>query len=265
MTNPKNHYTFGDSERAERRLSLLAQAYSARTRAFVERHSARGLDRAVDLGCGPGHTTRLVHEASGARRAIGIDRSHAYIEAARRNAPEELEFVCHDVLELPYPVPPAPLVFSRFLLTHLADPRDALTRFQNLVAPGGLLLLEETSALCPTNPVLARYYALVEGLQRHYGQALYIGRDLEPLARSTSLHVEHYADHRFEQSTAVMAELHALNVATWKDDAYARVAFDRAELDTLEQSLVEVAAQGVAAGTMEVGLGEIALRRLVLS
>lgn len=260
MTNPKNHYTFGDSDRAERRLDLLARAYSVKTRDFIARHAPRGLDRVIDLGCGPGHTTRLLLESSGAARAVGVERSSAYVEVARRGAPENVDFVCHDVLDVPYPVPAAPLVFSRFLLTHLRDPREALTRFQNLVAPSGLLLLQETSALLAVHPAIARYYELVDSLQRHYGQALYIGRHLAELARGTAFVVEHYADRRFEQPATVMAELHALNIGTWKDDAVARTVFDRAELDALEQSLFEIAAQGDAAGTMEVGVGELVLR-----
>lgn len=260
MTNPKNHYTFGDSDRAKRRLALLARAYSDATRAFVARHAPAGLDTILDLGCGPGHTTRLIREVSGSRRAVGIDASPAQIEAARSESCDGTEYVCHDLLELPYPVPPARLVFSRFLLTHVSDARDALTRFRQLVAPGGALLLQETSHLRAAQPAIARYYELVGDLQAHYAQELYIGSKLADLARDTPFGVEHFADRRFTQPAAVMAELHALNVGTWKDDPYARVAFDRAELEDLEARLFAIASSNDASTPVEVGLGELVLR-----
>jgi trans-aconitate 2-methyltransferase len=56
-------YVFGDNDTAAQRLQLLAGIYQDSTRIFLSK--AAGLYRlplALDLGCGPGFTTRLIGE-----------------------------------------------------------------------------------------------------------------------------------------------------------------------------------------------------------
>ncbi len=47
-----------------------------------------------------------------------------------------------------------------------------------------------------------------------------------------------------------MAELHLANVRTWRQDEYARRAFDPTELDRLEASLERIAAREEDGGTV---------------
>jgi trans-aconitate 2-methyltransferase len=70
-------YAFGDSAPAARRLGLLADVFEPPSRAFLAeftRVAGDQVDLAVDLGCGPGHSTRLVASVVGARRTLGLDR-----------------------------------------------------------------------------------------------------------------------------------------------------------------------------------------------
>jgi SAM-dependent methyltransferase len=256
----QNQYTFGDSERAARRLALLSQVFEAPSRALMERYRRPDLELALDLGCGPGHTTRLLHEVSGARRSIGLEASDRYLAQARATAPFGVEFVQQDVTALSGEVPRAGLVFSRFLLTHLHDPGVALGGFRELLAEGGRLLLQETAHMQASHPALARYYELVAELQAHYRQVLYIGQELERLAQGTSFRVEHFAVRRFERSAATMAELHVQNLRTWRTDAFASRAFDEQELNDLERQLAALAAGSVPAAPVEIGFGELVLR-----
>jgi trans-aconitate 2-methyltransferase len=258
--NSKNQYTFGDSERAERRLALLARAFAAPSRALVERYRPESLELALDLGSGPGHTTRLVHEASRAERTIGIDSSARYVEQARRDAAPGVEFVEHDLLTAPYPVPPARLAFCRFLITHVSDPVAALSAFRALLTADGTLLLQETGALDSDTPVFRRYYELVGQLQRHYGQALYVGRELESLARRAGYTVVYAGEARFEQPAATMAELHAMNLPSWRQDPFAQQAFDARELDELEAALGRIGVGLDDAPPIRMTLSEVALR-----
>jgi hypothetical protein len=67
-------YAFGDSTPAARRLALLAEVFEPTSRAFLDHVGTRlagppGL--AVDLGCGPGHTTRLLSSVLG-RGVLGL-------------------------------------------------------------------------------------------------------------------------------------------------------------------------------------------------
>ena len=96
---------------AARRLFLLAEAYTDPSLAFLRQFASGPFDRVLDLGCGPGYTTRLLHETVGAGSTIGIDKSEHYIDLARSGAPSGVEFLCHDVLGKP-PIPRADLVYA---------------------------------------------------------------------------------------------------------------------------------------------------------
>lgn len=256
----QNHYTFGDTERAARRLELLAKAYEAPSRRLLERFSPTGLDLALDLGAGPGHTTRLVHAASRAQRTIGLEASERYLEQARAGADAGIEFLREDVTSPSAAVPAAGLVFSRFLLTHVHDANAALHAFRNLVRPGGLLLLQETAHMESSHPALARYYELVGQLQANYGQQLCIGQELERFALGAPYRIVHSTVQRFEQPAQTMAEIHLQNLRTWRTDAFAQRAFDRVELDRLECSLEAIVSGAERAEPVAIGLGELVLQ-----
>jgi trans-aconitate 2-methyltransferase len=255
----QNHYTFGDTERAARRLALLAQVYEAPSRRLLERFRAPNLELALDLGSGPGHTTRLVHEASRAQRTIGLEASERYLAQARAGAAPGIEFLREDVTAPSPEVPAAGLVFSRFLLTHVSDAGAALRAFRRLVRPGGLLMLQETAHLESSHPALARYYELVGQLQAHYGQLLYIGQELESFVEGAPFRIVHSTVQRLEQPARTMAELHLQNLRTWRTDAFAERAFDRSEVDQLEHSLAALVSGAERAAPVSIGLGELVL------
>lgn len=256
----QNHYTFGDSERAARRLELLARVYEPPSRALLERFKPKALELALDLGCGPGHSTRLVHAVSQARRTLGLEASERYLERARETAPPGVEFQREDVMAPSGQVPPAGLVFCRFLLTHLASPGAAVSGFRAFMKPEAPLLLQETAHLASSHPALARYYELVGQLQAHYGQTLYIGQELEQLASGAPFRVVHAGVRRLEHPAATMAELHLQNLRTWRTDPFAGRAFDAAELDELERRLQALVNGDDHAPPVDIGLGEIVLR-----
>lgn len=254
-----SHYTFGDSDLAARRLFLLAEAYTDPSLAFLRQFASGPFGRVIDLGCGPGYTTRLLHETVGAGSTIGIDKSERYIELARSEAPSGVEFLCHDVLGKP-PVPRADLVYARFLLTHLDDPSSALSGWAELLVPRGMLLVQECSLLDSEHPTLTRYYQLVEVLQAQYKQSLYIGRDLEGIARNAPFIVEHHGQRLFELPAHVMATLHALNLPTWKSDPVAMRSFDPKEVAEVEQGLLRIAQRAELCAPVRIGLAELVLR-----
>lgn len=250
-------YTFGDDDVAARRLDLLAHVYEPPTRALLARWAPPSVGLAVDLGCGPGHTTRLLHTLTGAARTVGVERSPAYAEVARRQLADlpTVEVVPHDVTDLPLPVEGADLVFARFLLTHLAAPGRALRGWAAALAPGGRLLAQETARLVSRDPALGRYYELVAELQALHGQALDVGSRLGELAAQEGLAVEHAGLRPVAQRPAEMAALHVLNLRTWRSDPMA-AGFDADELDALDEALVAVA-RGGPAEPVEQELGEL--------
>lgn len=269
----RDTYTFGDDDVASRRLARLAALYDHETRALVARATrrsseARSIQRApevadrrsegcaehdvleerthrslparppalaLDLGCGPGWSTRLIHEVAGASRTVGIDSSDRYIAEARRRHPA-LEFVMADVADV-LPIAGADLIVSRFLLTHLARPTEALTAWAAGAAPGARLALHETEGLASSHPALTRYYELLGALQTHHGQVLYIGALLDSALAATPWRVVDSRAVVLDKPIAAMAELHVANLRTWRNDPYARDHFDPHELNDLDAAL----------------------------
>jgi SAM-dependent methyltransferase len=236
-------YTFGDSARAEQRLRQLAELYEPSSRAFLKDVRAllqRAPTLACDLGCGPGYTTRLVHEVSGAAETVGLDASERFLAQATGGA--GLQFRVHDVTRTPFPCPPADLLYVRFLLTHLTERPRVLRDWAEQLAPNGLLAIEELDTMIGSVPALQRYYAIVEAMQRAHGQDLHVGRALPALAREAGVEVVRDAVARMALPGHRMAALHHLNIQTWRHDAFISSHYTPAELDTLEAELRELAA-----------------------
>ncbi len=259
MAAGEDVYTFGDDEVAARRLDLLAHVYEPPTRALLTRWSPPRVGLAVDLGCGPGHTTRLLHETLRPKRTVGIERAPVYVATARTQLAdlfgEGVEVVPHDVTRSPLPVPPADVVLARFLVTHLREPLGALAVWASALAPGGRLLVQETARLVSRDPALGRYYELVAELQARHGQALDVGGRLGELAAAAGLTVEYAGVRPVAQRPAEMAALHVLNLRSWRSDP-AAMGFDADELDALDDALAAIA-RGGPAEPVEQDLGEL--------
>jgi trans-aconitate 2-methyltransferase len=255
----EQHYTFGDNDAAAERLELLARAFGPSSGAWLETLSLpRGLC-VVDLGCGPGLTTALLAERLAPGRLCGIDQSERLIARAQGTPlATRARFLVHDVTREPFPVPPVDVLYARFLLTHLASPARVLTLWAHAAAPGGRLLLEEVAGLHSEHPAFRRYYEQVEALQAHYGQATYIGGQLHALARDTPWEIESKRLERIELSAHVMAQLHGLNLRTWALDAYAKTAFDQAELGQLARTF-DAIVRGAAAPPVTCTMAQLAL------
>ncbi|MCL6643992.1 MAG: methyltransferase domain-containing protein [Dehalococcoidia bacterium] len=97
--------------------------------------------RAVDLGCGTGELTRVLHERLGAAETLGIDSSPAMLERAAQFAGGGLRFELADIAtfaaERPFDV-----VFSNAALQWLPDHERLVPRVAELVAPGGQLAFQ---------------------------------------------------------------------------------------------------------------------------
>src|SRR5829696_6643691 len=149
-------YAFGDSAPAARRLALLAEVFEPPSRGLLERFAGVPLDLAVDLGCGPGHTTRLVASVTGARRTLGLDQSEAFVALAAAGAPPGVSFAVHDVNVVPFPAGPAGLVYGRSCSATCPTHRRP-GRLGDPARPGGLLLVEEVERIHTAQPALRRY------------------------------------------------------------------------------------------------------------
>ena len=235
-----NKYTFGDNRRASARLRRLAEMYEAESRELLQRSGIHMPRLAVDLGCGPGWSTRLLQDALKPRRTVGLDASPIFVEEARtRHA--DLEFQVHDIVGVPFPIDNPDVLFCRFLLTHLRSLGEVLAAWAGIAAPGGWLVVHETESMEASHPALCLYYRLLEQLQRHHGQTLEVGSVLENGFAGSGWRVVESRRRLLERPAGDMAELHLANLRTWRDDEYARRAFEAGEIAALETSLERIA------------------------
>jgi ubiquinone/menaquinone biosynthesis C-methylase UbiE len=258
----EQHYTFGDTDRAAARLRALARVFGPSSHRLLASLRRSAGDLAIDLGCGPGYTTALLAEHVTESRVLGLDQSPKLLEQARRErSSERVSFAQGDVSAPPFPAPPASLLYARFLLTHLRDPAKVVQSWATCAEPGARLVLEETAFMHGEHGAFPRYYALVERMQAHYGQRMYIGKDLAALSESAVWRVEQAEISVASLPAIDMAGLHSSNLQTWSNDPFAQTNYDRASLAELGAELAQIAAGEVPAAPISCGMAQVVLRR----
>lgn len=240
-------YAFGDSAAAARRLDLLAALFEPTTRAFLEQSAGRELGLAVDLGCGTGHTTRLLASVLGPRRTLGLDRSASFVARATGAAPPGVGFAAHDVTTVPFPAGPADLCFCRLLLSHLPDPAAVVAAWATQLAPDGLLLVDEVDQIHTADPALRGYLEVAGALLASRGQTLEVGPLLHRLPDPPGLARRHDRVAVLAPPAGRAAAMFAENLAVWGGQAVRDGVADRRELDALGADLATVASGGRAA------------------
>ncbi len=152
-------YQFTDTDLAARRLQVLATVYEASSREFIRRFSGHTVERAVDLGCGPGYTTELVRDETRAKSVVGLDNSEKFVAEARKRGLDRVTFHTHDVTSTPFPTGPSDVMYCRYLLSHLPDLPNCLTLWSSQLRPGGVLLIEEVEEIHTSVGTLEVYLA----------------------------------------------------------------------------------------------------------
>jgi ubiquinone/menaquinone biosynthesis C-methylase UbiE len=101
--------------------------------------------RIADLGCGTGTLSALL-AIEGGHRVHGVDFSPEMVRRARTKA-EGVEprpvFVVADAAAPPLPAASFDAVLSRHVLWAMPDPAAALAKWIELLAPNGILILDE--------------------------------------------------------------------------------------------------------------------------
>jgi trans-aconitate 2-methyltransferase len=235
-----SEYSFGDSELACERLGLLARIFERSTRAFLERSAPKRPRLALDLGCGPGFSTRLLAPVVEAEQTIGLDSSEAFIALAREHEDERIRFLRHDVTEAPFPTAPPELVFARLLLSHLGDTEPLLARWAAELAPDGLVLVEEVDRIDSSVETFTRYLTLIAERMSASGGELYRGLQLDSLRQGSGFRRLSSEPARVAPATAEVAAMFRLNLLALRQDGRLDGLGEPAELDRLERELTEL-------------------------
>ena len=241
-TPPVNNptYAFGDDDTAAERLRLLAYIFAPEIRSFLGQVPPQPR-LAIDLGCGPGFTTRVIAETLKARQTVGLDTSDRFLAMARSAPADGVIFAQHDVTQAPFPTAAADVMFCHFLLPHIANAGSALRTWASQLRPAGLLLVDETADIQTTQPTFRRYLDAAERMLQGQGSDLYVGRRVELLGRVPGLRRVSSRLVTHPVATGATARMFRLNLDAWGANPHAGLSDQdcsdlAAELDDLTTS-----------------------------
>lgn len=171
-------YVIRGGESGYQRLQMLARVQNPNTLEVLRQAGLRPGMRCLDVGCGSGDVTfELARLAGPEGSATGLDMDPVKLrlardEAAARGLPN-VTFREANIRDWHEPAV-YDLVFSRFLLQHLAGPAAALARMWEAVRPGGVLIAQDadfTGLFCDPPNEGFRFYAeqYLRALERNGG------------------------------------------------------------------------------------------------
>jgi SAM-dependent methyltransferase len=138
MSEQSLPYVIHSDEECER---LELQARLANIEGHLRHLPIAAGHRVLDVGCGSGSMSRLIARSFPDVDVVGIDIREQYLDYARARARAEgirnLTFERADVFALPFPDASFDLVWSKYLLQWLREPKAALAEFKRVARPGG--------------------------------------------------------------------------------------------------------------------------------
>jgi trans-aconitate 2-methyltransferase len=255
-----NRYNFGDNPTAERRLRLLARVFAPTSETLLALVDKGITGQVLDLGCGPGLTTRMLARRFPEAAVLGLESSAAFVASARAGAGKGVTFLEHDVTGTPLPRAPAAVIYARFLLAHLPGPAALVEAWMGELAPRGVLVLEEVESIRTTDSVFAEYLELMAGVLRTRHAELYIGPVIGQLEVPEGYALAHNDVARLSPTSAQAAALFSLNLVTLRHDAAVVARLSEAELDSLCQVL-EDRSHDERVGSITWGMRQVIVRR----
>ena len=131
-------YVIHSDEECER---LELQARLSNIAGHLRHLPIAGAHRVLDVGCGSGSMSRLIAKVFPGVEVVGVDLREQYLDFARARAREEgldnLTYQSADAFALPFQDANFDLVWSKYLLQWLREPKTALAEFKRVTKPGG--------------------------------------------------------------------------------------------------------------------------------
>lgn len=178
----ESHYIISGGDSGAERLGVLSRTMQAGTLGVLSRAGlGRGME-VLDLGCGSGDMTVEIARLVGPTgRVTGIDMDDRALEHAK-----SLSEACgvevrwrHSLVENLDEDRSYDIVYSRFLMSHLPDPLNALRRMRRAVRPTGMIVVEDIDITAhvhwPRNRAFDRYIELYKATGRVRGANPTIG------------------------------------------------------------------------------------------
>src|SRR3954451_15767944 len=140
-----DHYILGSDRSGHDRLRMLCEIHDPHTRALLLKAVLNAKHRFVEFGCGLGYIARWAATQASHVTAIELSEDHL-AEARRMGASENLhniEWMNRSIYDHGLPENSFDYGYTRWILTHLSRPVEAMRRVFEALRPGGILVCEE--------------------------------------------------------------------------------------------------------------------------
>ncbi len=162
-----SHYVIRGGLEGRERLRVMSRVLHDSSTSLFDRIGVRAGLACLDFGCGGGDATLELARRALPGRVVGLDIDDTKLEMARAEAKERgvanVEFRNADIRRSAV-APEFDVVYSRFLLTHLSDPADAVAALFRCLRRGGQIALEDIDFsgyfTYPECRAFRRYHAL---------------------------------------------------------------------------------------------------------
>lgn len=249
----------GDSPATSDRLQVLAQVFATSSATLLETLPVGHPTVVLDLGCGPGHSTRLLRERFKSADVTGADISAAHLAEAATLVPSA-RFVRHDVTTMPLPRAPVELAYGRLLLAHVRHPARLVASWTGQLVARGWLVLEDVEWIRTDDTVFLAYLELASALLRSQDTELYAGQLLAAMPSPRGTAVVHTGVATVEPTVAQAAAMFVLDLTALRGEALARIGVDDRTVDELDEALTSRLQDG-RRDVITWGMRQVALRR----
>ena len=240
-------YTIGDGKTDSARLQDLTDRVRLTTCSLLDRIDIQPGMSCLDIGCGTADVTfELARRAGPEGRAVGTDIDRYRIEEARKDAAalnlSNVEFLVDDIRKQRGPAPEFDVIYSRFMLDHLAKPDEAIAAMRDRLRPGGVVIAEctdYTGWYCyPAHPAFDRIMTLQAELRRRAGGHPDIGVRLPVLLLDAGLSDVEINIFQWMQMTGPFKRW--ILMALPKERTDWMIALDIASEEEIERLIVEI-------------------------
>jgi ubiquinone/menaquinone biosynthesis C-methylase UbiE len=229
-------------ERNAERQHLLAECLNPTTREVLARLPTLPDARCLDIGCGQGHTTRLLVDALAPAECIGLDYDEALVAYARSQAnPRGATFQQGDATQLAFPDASFDVTFCRFLLIHMSDPVRVIREMLRVTRPGGYVVAYEADFAFelahPSSPALASINKIWHGLFQNPS----LGRKIVHCFREAgATSIQAGACVQLEHDAAVVKRTYRLTAEATGSTAVARGILSAAEAHDMVDGFIQL-------------------------
>lgn len=235
-------YVFAKDQIGLDRAKMLHSVFAGSSESFLSEFGEKGKNLILDLGCGPGYTTRTVSKTLAPKMIIGLDNSDSFIEQAKIFSKDiqGIEFQTHDITHIPFPVTQADGIYFRFVLTHMQDKFGSLFNWSTQLKTKGMILLEETESIHTENPAFIKYMDIADNLLKSNNNQLYIGKQLNAQNYSPHFTKKTSRISRVGATSSKAADLFQYNILAWREQKFVQDNYSNQELDDLENEIQQL-------------------------